>query len=56
MLALDIAFYIAGPARWVLFLVLGIGLPVLLYHLIESPMIELGKRLAAVPLAKRAAA
>jgi peptidoglycan/LPS O-acetylase OafA/YrhL len=56
MLALDVAFRIAGPARWVLFLALGVGLPVLLYHLIESPMIDLGKRLTAVPLAKRAAA
>lgn len=56
MLALDVAFRIAGPARWVLFLALGVGLPVQLYHLIESPMIDLGKRLTAVPLAKRAAA
>lgn len=56
MLALDIAFRITGPLRWLLFLALGTGLPVLLYHLIESPMIDLGKRLTAVPLAKRAAA
>jgi peptidoglycan/LPS O-acetylase OafA/YrhL len=56
MLALDMAFRISGPVRWLVFITLGTGLPVLLFHLIESPMINLGKRFTAVPLAKRATA
>ena len=36
-----------GPLRWFLLIGLGVLIPVAMYHLIEQPMIDVGRRLAA---------
>jgi peptidoglycan/LPS O-acetylase OafA/YrhL len=40
------AFEFGGQYRWVLLVGLGLTMPVAMYHLIEAPMIEVGRRLA----------
>jgi peptidoglycan/LPS O-acetylase OafA/YrhL len=37
---------ISSGAQWLLFLTVTAGLPIVLYHVVEDPMIRLGKRLA----------
>ena len=37
---------IPRTARWIVFLLSSAGLPILLYHLLEEPLIQVGKRLA----------
>jgi len=39
--------YLPPPMRWMVFAALAVGLPVLLYHLVEQPMIHVGVALAA---------
>jgi peptidoglycan/LPS O-acetylase OafA/YrhL len=45
-----------APAQWSVFVILAVGLPVLLYHTLEEPMIRLGNRLVETRLTVRAPA
>jgi peptidoglycan/LPS O-acetylase OafA/YrhL len=45
-LALNLAMKQTGLLRWTVLTVVAVGMPFLLFHLIEDPMIRLGKRIA----------
>jgi peptidoglycan/LPS O-acetylase OafA/YrhL len=44
--AIAVALKFTGPTRWIMLSVLAVLLPILAYHLIEDPLIQLGKRIA----------
>ncbi len=46
-LAFQALHWMPKPGQWAVFLVTALSLPVLLYHLIEAPMIQCGRRVAS---------